>query len=268
MKERELFGDLRALLARPPDPQIFLEICRLIPHGQISDPLFEYLRSQLERWPEDLGRPAPWNWVAGLLMGSGPRELELCNALELVDLRLEASLLAPALSCGHLTRILYVNLSGNRIGLGGLRALETSGVLPSLRHLILSKHQLGDEGIEVLVSGSLLSRLRTLVWSRGQLSVEGVEALCEVEDLALETLDVSGNVLGDEAVEALVASTLWEQLIRLGLRGVALSEEGARALARAAPRARLRHLDLRGNSIGAAGRQALADAGGVFAKAL
>jgi len=178
----------------------------------------------------------------------------------------------------------YLQINGNdtgRLGVPGLRALAESPHLTELIDLDVSGNSLSDLALQPILDGPLAQRLhriaiignrlgdagitafaRSLVFTRmaerdGMIDLRRVEmgptgarALADSQALlAVESLDLEGNVLGDAGLLALASSSYLKNLRVLSLRENRISDDAIRVLARSPLMKNLRVLDLTGNLI-------------------
>jgi Leucine-rich repeat (LRR) protein len=179
----------------------------------------------------------------------------LFQSTPLRDVRLVA--IAPYLdelaASPHLARLQRLDLSGNRIGLEGVRTLLRSPHLGRLKSLDLSHNDLGPAGAAELAGWP--SQLESLSIAGNGLSGDDVRRLLEAPlSQALVELDLTHNPLGPGLMSVL--GKFLARSIRLALGFTGLTAADVRDLARSP--ARPRTLDLRFNDLGDPGIQALA----------
>lgn len=178
-----------------------------------------------------------------------------------------------------LTRL---QLHGVALGAGGARVIAESARFAGLNDLGVFTDDLGPEGILALLGSPHLGGLRRLTLSQaGTITSEAFSrcawlgrlgalrltdcgpaaaALLAMSDVALDQLDLSGNGLGDAAIEALARWPPLARITRLYLARNTISDRGARALAASPHLGPLTELLLHGNAIGDDGVAALAAA--------
>ncbi len=155
----------------------------------------------------------------------------------------------------HFFRLRWLNLSHNRLGPIGVRALAQSPLLAGLRFLDLtgnygSERAIGDEGARALAEPRQVQSLKTLLLGAQRIGTDGAFALGSAAALAgLEVLNLSYNPLGD-AVEALAGSPFLRRLRWLSLRSTRPGPRGLAALADSPLLSSLVVLDLSMNPLG------------------
>jgi Ran GTPase-activating protein (RanGAP) involved in mRNA processing and transport len=112
LSEREvLFGELRSLLQRAPEPQTWGALCALLERwpddGSLAEQALPYCEAQLRGW-EDSWRVAPRRWIARVLSGDKLPALALARRLrvhvQLTDRdKMQRLIEHPAL--GHITQL-------------------------------------------------------------------------------------------------------------------------------------------------------------------
>jgi hypothetical protein len=193
--------------------------------------------------PDFLAQPLPEHpacaWVTGLalhlrpcLLAHRPDTLkDLPRSQEVVDLRLERQLLVASRLQG-----LFAGLS-----------------LPRLRHLSLAANGLGEEAADLLKSFPWFAGLRCFA-----AGASPDAAFRRSAPKPLDARSIRGDARGADFVRILVETDGYGLGERLDLHGQDLEDDSLEALARAPFLARVRRLDLRDNRIGPAGVAALA----------
>jgi uncharacterized protein (TIGR02996 family) len=144
--------------------------------------------------------------------------------------------------CRHLTRLEHLNLGGNSIGDGCLRALASRARMPRLRWLDLRANQITGAGVRALCDSTLPSELRELNLAGNHLDNGAAQALAACRHLShLYGLALNGNRIHDGGATALARSPLLQKLEELNLTGNPIGEKGTTALGRAAHQAGLPH---------------------------
>ncbi|MGL4550831.1 MAG: TIGR02996 domain-containing protein [Gemmataceae bacterium] len=147
-----------------------------------------------------------------------------------------------------------------------VKLYEASGLLADLagcpalapvRVLDLEKNELGDADLAGLAGPNRLADLRSLMLWSNRISDAGLHALAAAAPPRLETLDLSGNVIGNDGAAALADSPFFGRLRRVALSNNRVGDAGALALAGSPFAATLGLLDLAKNPIGPAGTAAL-----------
>ena len=174
----------------------------------------------------------------------------LLRRAPLRELRLVAvqPFLAELSGCPHLATLQRLDLSGNRIGIEGMRELANSPYLGGLRELNLSGNDLGPEGARVLAAAPWLANLEVLELADNRIGREELRMLlAAVGNLA--QLDLSRNPLGPEGGAVFSQWRAISQIETLTVSGCSLGPYGARKLSHSDFQA-LHGLDLSFNRIG------------------
>ncbi len=159
----------------------------------------------------------------------------------------------------HLARLTKLDLSGNRIGNDGARALARSPYLAALTTLDLSGNYISAAGAQFLAASPHLASLTTLSLSGNHIMAAGAQFLATSPHLArLKTLSLGGNLLGNDGASALAQSPYLACLTTLNLWRNSISNDGARALAASPHLVGLKTLVLSSNRISNDGARALA----------
>jgi Ran GTPase-activating protein (RanGAP) involved in mRNA processing and transport len=168
-----------------------------------------------------------------------------------------------------LTGLTVLDLSNNRLGCAGLRAVGHAPALRALQALELAGNPLGadlDESapheLRGFLSSPLAGRLTRLGMAQTSLGRAGVEMLAVHRSLArLVDLDLSDNGIPDgPTIGTLAQSPVLASLRRLALRDNAVDVEGIVALAQSPQLENLEVLDLSGNALSPAALRALREA--------
>jgi uncharacterized protein (TIGR02996 family) len=154
-----------------------------------------------------------------------------------------------------LATVIELDLSGNPLGPFGAQGLAGSPHCRRLRKLRLGQDFVGDQGLLAWVNSGALAPLRWLDLEQCWLGPEAARALGRL--VALHTLNLRANRLGDEGARALAESPGLAGLRRLNVGINGLGDEGARALARS-PYLRLTELIAYANALTDDGVAALA----------
>jgi uncharacterized protein (TIGR02996 family) len=159
----------------------------------------------------------------------------------------------------HLAQLSTLDLTANKIGDEGVKALVASPHLAQLTTLLLARNEIGQDGGQWLASSPHLARLSTLDLTSNTIGATGAQALAASPHLTqLTTLRLVLNRIGAAGAQALASSPYLVRLSTLDLDSNEIGDEGAGALAASPPLARLATLVLAGNEITATGAQALA----------
>lgn len=156
-----------------------------------------------------------------------------------------ASLPAP-------TALTSLDVRDNELSAAALDAIDRSR-LGMVEELMLSGNPLGDAAGRSIASGTKFTNTRILWMDRTKLGSDGVKSLLgKTSKLAgPNEINLSGNPIGDDGVEALAASERCEALSALYLTGVGMGDRGAKALAASAHLAKLKRLDVSANELSA-----------------
>lgn len=93
-----------------------------------------------------------------------------------------------------------LDLSWNRVGVKGAKALADSPYLAGLRVLDLSRCQIGDDGCQAIANGRL-SGLKVLRLDQSRIAAKGALAVAAMP--GLERLDVRNNGIDDATLRAI-----------------------------------------------------------------
>jgi uncharacterized protein (TIGR02996 family) len=162
-----------------------------------------------------------------------------------------------------------LDVTGLGLGNEGVAALIRGGRFGRLRELVLDKNSIGSAALEALARVHGLRRL-TRLSIRGEggflddddpiIRGGGLEALARSHVFSsLESLDLSGNDLDDEAVSLIVQSTHLVNLRELNLANNDLSGAALEVLEEDGWEVRFESLDLSRNPIGDRGARRLAE---------
>ena len=295
--DESTFGDLRALLHEEPTLERWASLLTLLNRWSTDDDALEaeilpYVEGVLEEhWP-DVVRRLPENWLARLRRGESVPMMRLIRSIHRPRPHRHARgvvILTDLARQPDLAGLRHIHLAGERFGDEGLLALLDSPHLGPLRHLGLEEDEIGDEGLQALADSERLGELEELDLAANFFGPSGLEALagartlgklqrlglsfCEIEPDALEpllalegalpslhTLDLRGNALRGDLLEALLEVEGLERLEGLDLGDNGLGDEEARALADHAAIQQLRWLRIADNDLTAEGLEALIDA--------
>jgi uncharacterized protein (TIGR02996 family) len=207
-------------------------------------------------------------------LGQSPHLGRLAR-LDLCGNAIDADAIEELGDAADLPRLRSLHLGHNPLGLEGVQAISAASWLERLTTLELPGVCL-DPDVEVLAKTPAVANLRQLNLARHEnielyrdeldalmsagITAAGAAHLAASPHLGqLLSLNLSGDLLGDEGVEALAAGGNLSRLLRLNLAGVGMTDRGALALARAARLGGLSGLNLEGNPIGPAGARALVE---------
>jgi uncharacterized protein (TIGR02996 family) len=155
-------------------------------------------------------------------------------------------------------RPIELDMRANGVTAGAFAQLAASPFLDGVDRLLLDYNLLGDAGLAALAARPH-AFLSYLSLERTGIGTEGFRALLGAPWAGrLRSLELSGNLLDDEAGVALADSPVLAGLRSLDLSRNRLGDATAQALARASAARNLRHLNLGGNAITDDGAMALA----------
>jgi uncharacterized protein (TIGR02996 family) len=230
---------------------------------------FRLQEQHAEEWVGPLREKVEWSFPRGLLHLAARAE----DFFPLMDQaahmspwieRVQLSRMSPN-DCDRLRdlerlpNLTTLDLSHNHLGVETAFALVHLN-LPFLAELCLWNNALREDGYAVLVAVGRFKHLKVLDLSSNQLNWLGPEL--EMPSLGnafprLETLDLRGNPIFDEAIRNLGWSEPREQLRKLYLGHCQLTEQGAMHLAAAPYLSGLQVLMLAGNRINPGGVSAI-----------
>ena len=253
------FGELRSAAHTLTGDARWSALCAWLedwPHEHLAQVVIPYLEDLLR--DDDSERKAPEGWCelgdAKLLLHPAFALARACRPLGLTLKRLAVFLSSPSFQ--HITKL---DLSNNKLGARGAKALAHAPHLKSLTALDLFYNDLRDAGVKALASSPKLKDLTALDLSHNTIGDEGAKALARSPHLTrLTTLSLSLNHLGPQGAYALASCAHLNTLTTLNLIGNTIGAQGAKALAQSPHLRHLTTLHLNGNKIGAQGAQALA----------
>jgi Ran GTPase-activating protein (RanGAP) involved in mRNA processing and transport len=285
------FGELRALLQRPPSEDGWLLLTGLIDHARemLDEDEFEhqwvdYACDHLESWAAEL-RKCPEHWCEELLQGQrATSHLKLVRQLDLTErLGSKQAKLRRIITCEHLARVERLalgNLEFSPRALGTLlhegpwqklRGLsvthvdlsESSGLLEhrncaSLETLELNQNDLNEGTLARMLQSAFAPNLRALsITNNPALGPKAASHIAENPSLAnLRVLEMCGCGLLGQGLRTLAASPHLTQLSTLRLRQNRI-EPGAIAALEHAPWSELAELDITGCLVGNEGAKPL-----------
>ena len=170
----DLFGELRALLAKPPGPDPFAALCVQVDRAHHAKEVVDYLLGSLSRWPDRIARQIPRNWMERLLAGTPTRGARLCNKLVCRGRQLRGESIRRVLSSRDVEGVEWLDFHGNQAGDMAAKAVASAPHLPRLLHLNLGATALGDDGVRVLAGAANLAGLKTLVLDHNRLRAKGM----------------------------------------------------------------------------------------------
>ena len=149
----------------------------------------------------------------------------------------------------------HMNLSKNRIGMNGCKALGSflNETTCQLKNLDLSKNKLTDRDVGTLL-GALHENqsLQKLNLSRNLLTKKSVNSLCEflMQNSSVTELDLSWNTLKAQGVERIMATLRNDATLKkLKLSWNGIADEGAALISETLSDLHVEELDLVGNGI-------------------
>jgi hypothetical protein len=260
--EPTTFGDVRAIAQGEPSAGLWFALCSALERWEdqreLEEVVVPYLRSYMQRWPDD-DRVVPDRWIPDYLsgalgvVGELPRKLFMVSRLK--EPGVFESLLDATLT-RHLTRLF---LGWNHLDSDRIFRLSRRETFSGLTHLSLRGNGLYEHGVDAVVSGRWAEQLEWLDLACLSLTREHLSPLKRAGALpALRHLDLSQNPLGSWVS---FKGTVIERVESLNLGGAALGDAGVSAMAGSCPDMRPRALDLSGNEIGDVGVRALIEGG-------
>lgn len=210
----DLFGELRSLLQRAPSARHWVELCEHLDRFDevtATEEVLPYVKDHLGRWPDDL-RVAPRRWLEQAMEGHYTPAL----------------MLARQISWEGVTNTVLG--AEDFWGVGPFVELREQAVEPG--DVMVTVDPLDLERIKTLAASYDLTEVRALSLSRNALDTAAICALVQIEGLftGLERLDLDGNVLGEEGVQALLSVLDGAALRELTLDHAMLGSAGARLL--------------------------------------
>ena len=256
------FGDIRSILQGPPTEEGWQQLCALVGSWEdeaIAEVLLPYAQEHLRRWPDAL-RVAPKRWVGRARAGQKlSAAWALVRHVDLSRMGLWDEDLRRLARAGVLRHARQLQLRFNWIGARGAELLARTTELDELELLDLSDNTLEDEGGVALARATSLPRLTNLSLGSNRLGVASLTALGEAAFTPqLRALTLRNNHLSDAHMRALASAPL-VALEHLNMSNNLLGDQGVHALfGRHHALHGLRELELYRNDIGAAGARALA----------
>ena len=237
-----------------------LGLCRLGDDGiaaLAASPHLEHL-TDLDLLGNDLTAPAM-------------RALARGNLRRLSWLRLHQNKLDDAamqeLAAGNLP-LQLLDVWRNEIAGDGVTALTAMSSWSDLHTLNLGSNPIGPAGAQALVDAPTPGNLRSLALGWCDLGAEGAQILSRATGLQLSHLDLRGDKLQNEGVQAIAETALVGTLESLWLANNGIDAVGAQAVAGSAWLVNLRHLSLSNNPIGPEGAAAIGQMAGLRILAL
>jgi hypothetical protein len=264
---REVFGEIRSLLAAPPSKHIWDLICDLfdrLEHSpereRVQQELIPYALTSLTRWPDHL-RVAPQPWLDARMDGGAAHAgLQLARSIDLVGVATRADrlkLLAQEPALGGITAARFTEGTLSAKALSALidgplreqlRSLESANSDQSthinaltgpkgpaaLARLSLLRQEITDEDISKLARAPFASTLRELTLSsnhRNTLVLSAILALPFIDNI--EALELPEVYLSDAALARIKPEAAPCGMRRLSLvGGDQLGTSGGATLAR------------------------------------
>jgi uncharacterized protein (TIGR02996 family) len=184
-------------------------------------------------------------------------QMKQVTSLHVGSERLDLDTLRVLASSPFLSQLTELDLGGNDIGAEASKMLAAAAFLPRLRTFRLAHCSLDGEGLKALISGLASSELESLDLTSNRLGSEAVLALAEAPIKHLKCLSLGSNPLEGDAIHALQGAQFLEALTSLDLDDCKLGADAARSLAGCSFR-QLRSLLMNHNGIAPDGAAALA----------
>lgn len=242
----EHIGTYRSILALPPSKAAFQSLCEELLAHPPQEEVVEYLAQKLERWPIEVARSAPWQWIEMVKQGHHCPEMQLCTVIKANDRSFDSfEAFERLIRSPHVTQVRGLDLSDNPLDARWAASLGTSEALSGLTHLAMNSCGLDDDGLEHVLSSRVMrlrslevcvndfdtragwhvaserscQRLERLVWRNVRCRRESFWSLCVSPGLGqLHTLDLRGSSLCDVAlVEGLAQARSLSSLSHLNL---------------------------------------------------
>lgn len=228
------FGQLRSLLQRPADDQLWAEIITLLasqPAQEREQVSLPYVLAYLERWP--LGQRSAPAWARAELYASSEASLNttpyhwLWSLIDAVEISYQTDLTDEKLinlaQDERMAQMYKLSLEQPNMGVLGLEALARSPYLDSLRSFELNKYYSPAPGWSAaLAAAPWLPQLHRLCLSSTMLEPWQLQALVEpwsAHAVAWRELDLSDNPSLGADLSALCDHEPWLELKRLNLSG-------------------------------------------------
>lgn len=259
--QRRLFSEIRSLLQRAPDAQVWAEVCEYMSHWReretFEQSALPYALGHLSGWPDEL-RAVPLRWRDALVRGIDLPWTPIVRALDASRMGLRDADMLALVHAPVLKFVTRLDLTDNRLDARALGKLLDAVAPGQLHTLHLSGNLLGDDGVRVLASHPALSGLRVLEIGRVGMSDVGLRALLHSVTLpALEVLRVRQERLdGAQTARALAEARVTPRALELVEAG--MTPHALEALLEGPLLDSLRALDLSGNELGFRGGALLA----------
>lgn len=157
-KQERAFGDIRALLQRPPSVKSWSKLCKLVgvfEQDRWTEQLHPYIAGHLRAWPDYL-RVTPAAWAKKITRGQPVPHASMCTHLDLSGRDITAASVAhvedSAVMARHL-RVLTLNNAWSTPD--ALQRLYTSPILAHIDHAYLSIKELTTTS-DLYTSSSML----------------------------------------------------------------------------------------------------------------
>ena len=251
MTTNTLIEELRELLYAEPSTEAWQAILDLFEtHDTPENLLFgvAYAQQHLDGWPDEL------RTFGGRRVPVPPKQPHLAwpliRNLGVSEHNLKAADLAKMCASPLLAQLTHLDLSYNKLGPDGAKALAECKHLGALTSLNLGRSQIGDKGAIALAASDALPALKELNLGRAGLKSSGARALLASPLLeGLHSLELDRNGLGVGGAKALANNHAAASLQTLGVANCNLTDSGLRSLLASKHLTALEHLDLTGNGL-------------------
>ncbi len=182
MSDEALMGELRSALADGQSVGVFGGVAKLLGKGDASQQVLDYLEPQFARWPEEIDRKAPWEWVTRACRGWKAPALRLATSVDASWHTFKAKhavAFADSPDVRNIRKFRTDPKSTTEIGDEGVIAFAQSPHLESLVELEIWSNTASNEAVVVLLSSANLPSLRRLTLRGPRGTREAVDALFE-----------------------------------------------------------------------------------------
>lgn len=268
------FAELRSLLNRTPTVELFYEILDVLGAGDVDANLMQYAQDHIERWPNGytdpdrpdaehqlwLSREMPFEWVDDVLYGGtlGPAAF-LCDEVFIEYTHMDANMMTNLVSQPWFANIHGLTIAYEKVDADALEVLVHAPTARQIKWLNLACSEMGVEQARALAGATQLHSLESLDLTMNERLGDDLALILRAPCFAkLETIEIAGCDMGDEAIAALCAhrnimthTTYWDMSENL------IGDDGCKALADCKWMPALQRLNLANNEISAHGLRTL-----------